>query len=60
MNPESFTLPSWTRVVGGLLASGALWSAAAADARYAPTWDSLDRRPCPPWYLDAKFGIFIH
>ncbi|MBI5396575.1 MAG: alpha-L-fucosidase [Verrucomicrobia bacterium] len=38
------------------LASGAL----AADGRYEPKWDSLDKRPCPEWFLDAKFGIFIH
>jgi alpha-L-fucosidase len=28
--------------------------------RYDPTWESLDSRPAPAWYLDAKFGIFIH
>ncbi len=28
--------------------------------RYEPTWESLDSRPAPGWYLDAKFGIFIH
>jgi len=28
--------------------------------RYEPTWESLDTRPAPQWYLDAKFGIFIH
>ena len=27
---------------------------------YQPTWDSLDRRPTPAWFTDAKFGIFIH
>ena len=27
---------------------------------YQPTWESLDARPAPAWYLDAKFGIFIH
>ena len=27
---------------------------------YAPTWESLDSRPIPQWFLDAKFGIFIH
>lgn len=31
-----------------------------AGARYEPTWDSLDKRPLPKWYDDAKFGIFIH
>lgn len=32
----------------------------AADTRYAANWESLDRRPSPAWYTDAKFGIFIH
>ncbi len=29
-------------------------------SRYQPTWDSLDKRPLPQWYDEAKFGIFIH
>ena len=28
--------------------------------RFEPNWASLDARPCPSWYTDAKFGIFIH
>jgi len=32
-----------------------------AQARgFQPTWASLDARPCPTWYTDSKFGIFIH
>ena len=27
---------------------------------YQPEWASLDTRPTPEWWLDAKFGIFIH
>ena len=27
---------------------------------YQPTWQSLDKRPVPTWFTDAKFGIFIH
>jgi alpha-L-fucosidase len=27
---------------------------------YQPTWDSIDKRPTPKWFADAKFGIFIH
>lgn len=27
---------------------------------YKPTWESLDARPTPSWYDDAKFGIMIH
>lgn len=28
--------------------------------KYKPTWESLDKRPIPQWFPDAKFGIFIH
>ena len=27
---------------------------------YQPTWESLETRPVPQWFRDAKFGIFIH
>ncbi len=27
---------------------------------YKPEWASLDQRPIPQWFTDAKFGIFIH
>lgn len=27
---------------------------------YQPTWESLDTRPTPAWFKNAKFGIFIH
>ncbi|MBT8397731.1 MAG: alpha-L-fucosidase [Gemmatimonadetes bacterium] len=27
---------------------------------YQPTWESLDSRPMPKWFEEAKFGIFIH
>lgn len=28
--------------------------------QYAPNWASLDQRPVPEWFANAKFGIFIH
>jgi alpha-L-fucosidase len=28
--------------------------------RYLPNWKSLDSRPLPTWYDNAKIGIFIH
>jgi len=28
--------------------------------KYEPTWESVDKRPTPAWFSDAKFGIFIH
>lgn len=30
------------------------------SSQYQPTWESLDARPLPPWYDEAKFGIFMH
>ena len=27
---------------------------------YQPTWESLDTRPTPAWFKNAKFGIFIY
>lgn len=32
----------------------------SVGANYDPNWDSLDSRPLPQWYDDAKVGIFIH
>ncbi len=32
----------------------------ASGARYQPTWESIDQRPVPQWFTEAKFGIFIH
>lgn len=28
--------------------------------KYEPTWESLDSRPLPKWYDEAKVGIFMH
>jgi len=33
---------------------------ATEPTRYEAKWESLDRRPMPTWFLDAKFGVFIH
>ena len=41
-------------------AAAPLAMAYAADTRYEANWESLDQRPSPQWYTDAKFGIFIH
>ena len=37
-----------------------LLSPALRAQQYQPTWESLDKRPIPEWYDNAKFGIFIH
>lgn len=38
----------------------ALAAGALSAQTYQPTWDSIDKRPTPTWFTDAKFGIFIH
>jgi alpha-L-fucosidase len=32
----------------------------AAEKTYRGDWASIDSRPTPQWYSDAKFGVFIH
>ncbi len=50
-------------LLAAILAVGTLLpfhGAMAAPAQYTPDWASLDSRPTPGWFEDAKFGIFIH
>jgi hypothetical protein len=30
------------------------------EGLFAPNWPSLERYTVQPWYVDGKFGIFIH
>ncbi|XP_067001183.2 alpha-L-fucosidase [Anabrus simplex] len=39
---------------------GILYLTGISVAQYEPTWESLDSRPLPAWYDEAKIGIFIH
>ena len=32
----------------------------ATLGQYEPNWASIDSRPLPSWYDEAKFGIFMH
>ena len=50
----------WAALLALVILTQFLVSAPAAEPRFEPKWDSLDKRPCPPWFRDAKFGIFIH
>ncbi len=34
--------------------------AQSAQIKYQPDWESLNTRPYPQWFRDAKLGIFIH
>lgn len=40
-----------------LIMAGVLSATARAQS---PSWESIDARPNPTWWNDAKFGIFIH
>jgi len=31
-----------------------------ALAHYQPNWESIDSRPLPQWFDEAKVGIFLH
>jgi alpha-L-fucosidase len=42
------------------LAAAAAYPRQSLAGLYQPKWESIDKRPIPRWYTDAKFGIFIH
>ncbi len=42
------------------LLCGAASLAPSGQVVYQPTWESLDTRPNPGWFDEAKLGIFIH
>ncbi len=42
------------------LVVASIFIAPPSQAQYQPSWESLDSRPNPSWWGDAKFGIFIH
>lgn len=43
-----------------LLLSVAAWNGISAQNRYQATWESLGNYKTAEWFMDAKFGIFIH
>jgi len=43
-----------------VLFAGSAFAQTADTRRYQATWESIDSRPTPAWWSDAKFGIFIH
>ena len=53
-----FSLPLARRLSIALLIF--CMSSALKAQTWQPTWQSLDKRPVPQWFKDAKFGIFIH
>lgn len=40
--------------------TAAVFTSLCCKAAYDADWKSLDKRPVPSWWTEAKFGIFIH
>ena len=43
-----------------VLCGGLLGLSTSSAQQYQANWASIDSRPIPNWFEDAKFGIFIH
>jgi alpha-L-fucosidase len=48
------------RMTAAVLVTVLCFAGTAHGQPYQARWDSLDTRPTPAWFQDAKFGIFIH
>ena len=58
MEDEAFLL---TLIMKKLFVVACLFISSFSFAQnYQATWESLDSRPVPQWFRNAKFGIFIH
>lgn len=60
LTPRSRTLLGLAALALSLAACAAPTHAADKPKRFEANWASLDARPTPAWFLDAKFGVFIH
>ena len=48
-----------TMIGGELLLLVLLVPPGVLSAGYSPDWPSLDSRPLPAWYDEAKLGVFM-
>ena len=61
MHSDAKTLVAKLRqMLHRLAAAGAIVWFVASAAAYDPTWESLDQRTAPSWFLEEKFYIFVH
>jgi alpha-L-fucosidase len=60
MNRRSFNSLVAATLVSGRLDALEQESSSRPPSKFGPTWDSLEKHAVPDWFLDAKFGIFIH
>lgn len=54
------TLSRYTLLLFSLLACNSKPAKLTAQQTYTTDWTSIDARPIPQWFKDAKLGIFIH
>ena len=47
------------RIALKCLISTVLLTGSMSAQSYQPTWESIDKRPTPAWFGDAKFGILF-
>ena len=47
------------KIIGLLLPFSILVVTSKNEAKYTPNWNSLDSRPLPSWFDEAKIGIFM-
>lgn len=47
-------------IISAFTISTLIITSIAATPKYTPTWPSIDSRPLPKWYDEAKIGIFMH
>jgi hypothetical protein len=48
------------RFLTSALGASAVLAQSPRTVRFDPEWQSLDRRENPPWFEDAKIGMFLH
>ena len=60
LTPRARSLLGFAAFALSLAAFAATTHAAEKPKRFEANWASLDARPTPAWFLDAKFGVFIH
>ena len=56
-----FIIASFLISSSGLIENGVYaFTIESSYQKYEPTWDSINSRPLPEWYDEAKIGIFMH
>ena len=57
---KHITIPGYRLLLLALLTVNGVPATVHAQTTYSANWASIDARPVPQWFTDAKLGIFIH